>query len=116
MSLSPKGVLTIKWNGFNNFKSLFTDYVDAYGNTFANVLANSLVSLTLNLIVVVIFSLIIAVLLNTKFKGNAFVKAIFFIPVVFNATAIYFAEKVWADGFPARCPATSPSRTTSTIS
>jgi ABC-type sugar transport system permease subunit len=86
-----KGVLTIKWNGFNNFKSLFTDYVDAYGNTFANVLANSLVSLTLNLIVVVIFSLIIAVLLNTKFKGNAFVKAIFFIPVVFNATAIYFA-------------------------
>ncbi|MGI6769694.1 MAG: ABC transporter permease subunit [Bacilli bacterium] len=88
-----KGVLEIQWNGLNNFKSLFTDYVDAYGNTFATVLANSLVSLTLNLIVVVIFSLIIAVLLNTKFKGHAFVKAIFFIPVVFNATAIYFATE-----------------------
>ncbi len=87
-----KGVLVITWVGFNNFKALFTSYVDVYGDTFGSVLADSLFSLTLNLIVVVIFSLIIAVLLNTKFRGNAFVKAIFFIPVIFNATAIAFAQ------------------------
>ena len=86
-----KGSLAITWRGFSNFKALFTSYVDVYGNTFAEVLSNSLINLTFNLIVVVIFSLIIAVLLNTKFKGHAFVKAIFFIPVIFNATAIAFA-------------------------
>lgn len=88
-----KGTLAISWAGFSNFKNLFTSYVDVYGNTFARVLSNSLVNLTLNLVIVVIFSLIIAVLLNTKFKCNAFVKAIFFIPVIFNATAIAFATE-----------------------
>ncbi len=38
--------------------------------------------------IIIIFSILIAVLLNKKFKGHTIVKAIFFIPVIYNLTLI----------------------------
>ncbi|MFH5881363.1 MAG: carbohydrate ABC transporter permease [Candidatus Izemoplasmataceae bacterium] len=75
----------------------FSNYVDAFqslvidGRTFSRILIESTQNLMINLPVVLIFSLFIAVLLNTKFKGRAWIRAIFFIPVIFNAAAIDIA-------------------------
>lgn len=93
-----KGKLLITWAGFSNYTSLFKNYVDTTSLVFSEVLLSSLGTQIFNLIVVIIFSLIMAVFLNTKFKGNGLVKAIFFIPVIFNATAISIAM----DGLGAR--------------
>ena len=56
--------------------------------TFLEVMTTSLTDLVLNVPIIFIFSLIISVILNTKFKGHQILKAIFFIPVVYNATVI----------------------------
>jgi ABC-type sugar transport system permease subunit len=39
-------------------------------------------------VVITIFSLLIAVMLNGDFKGRGFVRAVFFLPVVFNSEAL----------------------------
>ena len=41
-----------------------------------------------NTLVITIFSLLLAVMLNGKFKGRTLVRAIFFLPVVFNSEAV----------------------------
>ena len=46
------------------------------------------IDIVIDLPTILIFSLFIAVLLNTRFKGHEIVKAIFFIPVIFNMTVI----------------------------
>ncbi|TVP96380.1 MAG: sugar ABC transporter permease [Acholeplasmatales bacterium] len=73
-------------NFINAFQSLVIDNV-----IFSRVMVESLQDLMINLPVVLIFSLFIAVLLNTEFRGRAYVRAIFFIPVIFNAAAINIA-------------------------
>lgn len=93
-----KGILSVTWAGFDNYTSLFKNYVDTTSLVFSEVLLSSLGKQVFSLIVVIIFSLIMAVFLNTNFKGHNFVKAIFFIPVIFNATAISIAM----DGLGAR--------------
>lgn len=81
------GGLDIQFKGFQNYINLFTTQM--LGNrTFLEVLTTSLTDLALNVPIIFIFSLIISVILNTKFKGHQVLKAIFFIPVVYNATVI----------------------------
>lgn len=78
--------------GFSNYKKTFTSLVLGTSNqTFTWVLMTAILDLLLDLPIVLIFSLFVAVLLNTKFKGRSFVRAIFFIPVIFNATAVNIA-------------------------
>jgi ABC-type sugar transport system permease subunit len=90
--VSPaKGGLNITFAGLGNYIALFSNYVDESSLVFTETLFSSLGQLVLNLLIVVIFSLLIAIFLNTKFKGNGFVKAIFFIPVIFNTTAVTIA-------------------------
>lgn len=81
------GGLTVNFNGIENFKYLFTQQT-LQTKTFLEVLTVSIQSTLYIVPVVFIFSLIIAVMLNTKFKGHQFFKAIFFIPVIYNATII----------------------------
>lgn len=85
------GGLNISFAGLGNYVALFSNYIDESSLVFTETLFSSLGQLILNLLIVVIFSLLIAIFLNTKFKGNGFVKAIFFIPVIFNTTAITIA-------------------------
>ncbi len=81
------GGLKINFNGFDNFKYLFTQQT-LQSKTFLEVLTVSVESTLYIVPVVFIFSLIIAVMLNTKFKGHQFFKAVFFIPVIYNTTVI----------------------------
>lgn len=55
---------------------------------FVDTLLTTIQSTVLNLVVITIFSLLMAVLLNGEFKGRAAVRAIFFLPVIFNSQAV----------------------------
>lgn len=81
------GVVT-EWVGFDNYRFIFTEHA-----TFADTLTSSLGSTFINVPIILIFSLIIAVILNSKFRGRAFVRAVFFMPVIFNSQAIDVAMK-----------------------
>lgn len=74
--------------GIKNYTELFTDYV-IYGNQIFSVeIGNFVQRILIDIPVIIIFSILIAVLLNKKFKGHVIIKAIFFIPIVFNATLV----------------------------
>lgn len=81
------GSLSYVFVGFQNFINLFTTQMLG-SKTFLEVLTVSIQSMIIDVPVIFIFSLLVAVVLNTKFKGHQVFKAIFFIPVVYNATAI----------------------------
>lgn len=76
------GIVT-EWIGFDNFKYIMNEH-----GTFKQTLVSAFLGTSLNVLLILIFSLIIAVLLNSKFKGRAFVRAVFFMPVIFNSQAV----------------------------
>ncbi|VEU79771.1 carbohydrate ABC transporter permease [Haploplasma axanthum] len=87
VTLTNNGVAT-SFNGFKNFSELFGNYVIDGSNIFSVQLLLFVQNLAIDLPVIIIFSVIIAVLLNKKFKGHLIIKAIFFIPVIYNLTVI----------------------------
>ena len=87
MTIISGGGYTFEFVGFGNYRDLFVSETLA-GATISEVLTSSIINILINLPTILIFSLFIAVLLNTKFKGHQLVKAIFFIPVVYNMTVI----------------------------
>lgn len=66
-----------------NYKYAFTE-----NEKFPVELWNTLGTTISDCAVITIFSLLIAVMLNGKFKGRTLVRAIFFLPVVFNSEAV----------------------------
>lgn len=84
------GGLDISWIGFDNYKDLFQTQMLGT-KTFMEVLTSSIGEMIVNVPVIFIFSLLVAVVLNTKFKGHQFFKVIFFIPVIYNTTVISLA-------------------------
>lgn len=82
LSLIPGG-FSIDYEGFGNYTSLFTTNPD-----FTRRLVESVVNMVVNVPIIIIFSLFAAVLLNQKFKGRAFARAIFFLPVILASSAI----------------------------
>jgi ABC-type sugar transport system permease subunit len=76
VTISPTGIET-KWIGLTNYFNIFTK--DA---NFPLILAESIVSLILSTPMIVVASLIMAVLLNGKFKGRTIFRGIFFLPVI----------------------------------
>ena len=84
------GVVT-EWTGFDNYK-----YVWNVHGSFKETLFGAFGSTLLDVVLILIFSLIIAVVLNSNFRGRAFVRAVFFMPVIFNSQAIDIAMKTGA--------------------
>ena len=79
------GVVT-EWVGFDNYKYIWNIHA-----TFKETLGNVFVDTLINVLMILIFSLIIAVVLNSKFKGRSFARAVFFMPVIFNSQAVELA-------------------------
>lgn len=77
-----EGIVTIGV-GWENFKYAFSE-----DPTFNETLVSSMLGTALDIPIILIFSLLMAVILNTKFRGRALVRAIFFLPVIFNSQAI----------------------------
>lgn len=88
-SMTPKqgGGFTYLFTGLDNYVNLFTS-ATLSGTTVLEMLTSSIFDILIDLPTILIFSLFIAVLLNTRFKGHQLVKALFFIPVVYNMTVI----------------------------
>jgi len=76
LSVGDKG-LSMKYIGFENFNTVLFEEIDFLPNVLSS-FADLLVTGTS----ILIFSFFIAVILNQKFHGRAFVRAIFFLPVV----------------------------------
>jgi ABC-type sugar transport system permease subunit len=83
---TPEGIITT-YAGIKNYIYAFNQHVTST-SSFRVELINTTVDALINIPVLLIFSLFIAVMLNMKFKGRAFVRAIFFIPVILNSAAV----------------------------
>lgn len=70
------GIYT-EWNDFGNFKKAFTEDPNYPQN-----LVSSLGETAYSVPLILVFSLFVALLLNDKFKGRTFARAIFFLPVL----------------------------------
>lgn len=84
------GGIETEFIGFGNYIFAFNEHV-AGDTSFKIELLGTLQDAAINLPVLLIFSLFIAVLLNHEFKGRAVVRAIFFIPVILNSSAVTIA-------------------------
>ncbi|AFK86176.1 MULTISPECIES: carbohydrate ABC transporter permease [Thermoanaerobacterium] len=81
--IGKTGGYTTSFIGISNFKN--TLLVDP---NFNQVLVNSIIDILIDIPFIIFFSLFIAILLNQKFKGRAFVRAIFFLPILLTAGAV----------------------------
>jgi ABC-type sugar transport system permease subunit len=69
-----------EWVGLKNF-----DYILNADPIYKRQLLESLGNMGLQIIAVLIFSYFVAFLLNQEFKGRAFVRAVFFLPVILSS-------------------------------
>lgn len=69
--------------GFDNFIYAFREH-----GTFKQVLTTSVMNMVIDVPLITFFSLFMAMLLNKNFKGRSIIRAIFFLPVIFNSGAI----------------------------
>lgn len=79
-----EGKMITKWAGLKNY-----DYVLTVDENYADYLKDVLLETLWKTPLVLIFSLFIAVILNQKFKGRTFARAIFFLPVIIATGPVY---------------------------
>ena len=84
------GIMT-EFVGLENYKFIWNVH-SKFKETLGNVFFNTM----LDVLMILIFSLIIAVVLNSKFRGRSFVRAVFFMPVIFNSQAVTAAVNAGA--------------------
>ena len=72
-----------------NYKYIFFESSDYFLKELATTIGDTFI----DTVVITIFSLLVAVLLNTNFRGRCAVRAIFFLPVIFNSEAVTAATE-----------------------
>lgn len=78
------GYILTKWAGIANYKRAFmTD------PTFRQYLVDALKDMAFNLPVIIIFSMFVAIIINQKFRGRTFARAVFFLPVIIATGPVY---------------------------
>lgn len=83
ISVAIGGGYNSKFVGLQNYLFAFR----AHGS-FKQVLTTSVGNMLIDVPLITFFSLLMAMLLNKKFKGRTLVRAIFFLPVIMNSAAI----------------------------
>jgi len=80
--------------GFNNIFAGLTNYVRAFtvDIEFNQKLVDEISRMCINSLAIMVFSFFVALILNQKFKGRAFVRAIFFLPVILSSGVILGIE------------------------
>lgn len=86
VDISSKGFTNV-FEGLENYIHAFTIDVE-----FTRLLTEELGRLAINTIAIMIFSFFVALLLNQQFKGRAFVRGIFFLPVILSSGVIIGVE------------------------
>ena len=91
----------LEFLGFDNYIFAFKEATARNHNyvsmSFAEWIVDSLIGLITDIPIILIFSMIMAVVLNSNFKGRAAARAIFFIPVIFNSQAIDQAVSAYSN-------------------
>lgn len=98
VSVNPQGGgLIITFGGYMENDVFIQDFFFQYKEAllvnpnYPVELVNTIQTTVVNLVVITIFSLLLAVMLNGNFRGRGFVRAVFFLPVIFNSEAIDMA-------------------------
>ena len=86
VQVGPGGFTNVFW-GLKNFVEAFT--VDL---TFTRLLTEELTRMAINVPAIIVFSFFAALLLNQEFKGRAFVRGVFFLPVILSSGVILGVE------------------------
>lgn len=87
LKIAPGGGYTLDFIGLSNFKNALS--IDP---NFNRILTQSLSEMAWNVPMILFFSLFTATLLNTKFVGRPFARAIFFLPVILASGAVAAAQ------------------------
>ena len=82
VTISQEG-LRAEYTGLSNYKELFLKDPE-----YVNRLTGSLSSLFTSLPIVIALSMVLALVLNQNFKGRAFARSIFFLPVIIGSGAV----------------------------
>lgn len=77
----------MNWIGIGNFMKAFT--IDP---EFNRLLVEELSRMVVDSLAIMVFSFFVALILNQRFKGRAFVRAIFFLPVILSSGVILGLE------------------------
>lgn len=83
VDIAETGGYTTEFIGWDNFKYALFEHAD-----FNQTLVNSLIDMVIDVPFVTFFSLFIAILLNSKFKGRGLVRTIFFLPILLGSGAV----------------------------
>ncbi|MBQ7955619.1 MAG: sugar ABC transporter permease [Lachnospiraceae bacterium] len=84
--VSGKGI-SMNFNGLTNYIRAFTVDIE-----FNRLLVEELSFMLINTMAIMVFSFFVALILNQKFKGRAFVRAVFFLPVILSSGVILGIE------------------------
>jgi ABC-type sugar transport system permease subunit len=76
------GGISMTFLGFDNYAGLFQNEVSTANTQFLRVFTDENVRILLNAPIVVVFSLLSAIIINVKFKGQGIVRIIFFLPII----------------------------------
>jgi ABC-type sugar transport system permease subunit len=83
VTVSDAGGFVTRFTGLDNYKYALFEHAN-----FNQILVNSIIDILIDVPLIIFFSLLMAILLNQKFKGRTVVRAIFFLPVIMNSGAI----------------------------
>lgn len=83
LQMKDAGGFTLDFVGLSNFR-----YAILKDATFNQILVSSLGEIVIDVPLIIFFSLFMAIILNSKFKGRTIIRAIFFLPIILNAGAI----------------------------
>jgi len=87
VKLIPGEGYSLVWNNFFNYKDAVT--IDA---TFNKAIIDESGKMVINTIATLVMSLVLAVILNQKFKGRTLARAIFFLPVILSSGVLAGVE------------------------
>ncbi len=86
VEVSGQGIKMTPW-GIKSYIRAFTVDID-----FNEMLLEELGAMAVDTLAIMVFSFFVALILNQKFKGRAFVRAIFFLPVILSSGVIVGIE------------------------
>lgn len=69
---------------------IFTHYIEAFAGDaqFPQILTSSLTDMVYRIPIILVFSLVVAIILNQKFKGRGVMRTVFFIPLLISSGVI----------------------------
>lgn len=83
MTMLDTGGYSLEFAGLDNYKYIFLQDAD-----YNQILVSSIGNLLIDVPLIIFFSLFIAIILNSKFKGRTLMRAILFLPIIMNSGAI----------------------------